>query len=149
MSVKVEASVTHSSVSPSAAMASLSAKTVDRKVALKILEGVFPYDEYPQACSILTSVSRNTDTVTVGSLFDITAQLSSGHSNDHYTSRLVGRLCMENLATFEDLQQLSLLTSQTAPSQRRKLHEERTETYHMRSCYCQFDEHESESEDSS
>ena len=148
MSVKVEANGTHSSVSPSATMASLSAKTLDRKTAFKVLEGVFPYDEYARACSILSSVSRNMDTVTVGALFDVTAQLSPDHSSDHYTSRLVGRLCMENVGTYEDLQELSSLTLQTAPTHRRKFHEQRTETYHMRSCYCQFDEDETDDESS-
>jgi hypothetical protein len=145
MATKIEATSTSNSVSPPAAMTSLSEKTLDRSAAFKILEGVFPYTEYATACSALASASNNAEKVTLGILFDITAKLSS-QDNEHYMGRLVGRLSMESLGTYDDLEDLSAFVIQTHRSNMKKHPDQRKETYHMRSCYCQFHEDEEESD---
>lgn len=145
MATKIEPPAASIGVSPPAAMTSLAEKTLERKAAFKVLEGVFPYTEYATACSALAMASNNSEVITIGTLFDVTAKLSS-QSSEHYTSRLVGRLSMESVGTYDDLDQLSALVLQAASSHMKKHHEQRTETYHMRSCYCQFHEDESESD---
>ena len=146
MATKIEPIPDNKGVSPPAAMTSLAEKTLERRVAFKVLEGVFPYTEYATACSALTVVSRNADKISIGTLFDVTARLSS-QDNDHYTGRLIGRLSMESVGSYDDLENLSALVLQTYRSHMKKYPEQRTETYHMRSCYCQFHEDEDEDED--
>ena len=145
MDVKVEQTNSSLTVSPRAEMTTLATHEIDRRKAFKILEGVFPFDEYTGAITALSYISSST--VLIGTLFDVTTRVAPHHSRDHYMSRLIGRLCMEKFATYEDLVQLSNDSVTLSSVRVKKLSEHHTETYHMRSCYCQIDEEESESDD--
>jgi len=118
----------------------LSTTMIKRTKAFAVLESVFPYDEYAAAASTLAFVTQNASSVTVGSLFDVVASLKPGLSDDAYMYRLIGRLCMENVGAYEDLEALSKDSHVITMEEMKKFPEESRMTYHMRTCYCQDDE---------
>ena len=125
--------------SPTNKMA-LASKMIKRTAAFAVMESVFPYDEYASAASTLAFVTQNSSTVTVGSLFDVVASLKPGLTDESYMYRLIGRLCMENVGAYEDLEALSKESHIITMDEMKKLPEESRMTYHMRVCYCQGDE---------
>jgi hypothetical protein len=126
-------------------MATLATQTLPKATVCKVLESVFPFDEYSSALSTLGLISRDSTDMMIGSLFDLVHILTYEVTNHDstYSNRLIGRLCMENVGTFEALEKISS-DSRTAilkksPDQYTHLRMQR------RTCYCQNDD---EAEDS-
>ena len=90
-------------------MATLATQTLPKATVCKILESVFPFDEYSSALSTLGLFSRGSTDLMIGSLFDLVHILTYEVTNHDstYSNRLIGRLCMEKIGTFEALEKIS------------------------------------------
>lgn len=90
-------------------MATLATHTLPKATVCKILESVFPFDEYSSALSTLGLFSRDSADMMIGTLFDLVHILTYDVTTHDltYSNRLIGRLCMENVGTFETLEKIS------------------------------------------
>ena len=125
-------------MSRSTTMATTATQTILKEKAFKVLESVFPFDEYHSAVSTLAVSIRDSPEIMIGSLFDLVHILTYNTNDTTYADRLVGRLCMEKVGNFEELEKISA-ESRTAilkksPDQYTHL------STQIRICYCQHDE---------
>ena len=141
MDIKVEQTGAHSHMS-SSTMTTLSHKTITVEKAYTILEVVFPYTDLSKAHAILRRVIGYSTDVMVGTLFDVAFSASSYDDRETIFLRLVGQLCGERVGTYEEIEGLAKETLLSAASEsvsQKKTREPLTETYHMKSCYCQYE----------
>jgi hypothetical protein len=132
-------------MSRSTTMATMATQTILKETAFKVLESVFPFDEYHSAASTLAVSIRDSPEIMIGLLFDLVHILTYNTNDTTYADRLIGRLCMEKIGNFETLEKISAESRTSilkkSPDQYTHL---RTQT---RICYCQQDE-ETENSDS-